>query len=254
MDSLNMEIIKKALGLLACASLLAGCASTEPVRDNQHAGLREVGVVALIKDEFQFTKVGLTLLNTEEFTRDISDWELDKLATQTVLDALRNDKTTVNPVALPVNPSLAAKLYRQKGVFGSYVNINRIKGDLQALVDKNPVDAIILIHSEQVQDPIQNTSINLYGTGLYYRVTPFDEQPFIKPYSFLRIMVLDGKTLRPVNQKLVKCISSNYGRTSLLWDKGIKTNFPDAQWNGLKVEIRQMIKIKINGALKQISL
>lgn len=248
-----MEMIKKMVRFVVLASLLSGCAATEPMQDEPRTGVRKVGVVSLIKDEFLFTKIGLTLLNNDEFARDISGWQLNTLATQTTLDALRQDGATIKPVALPVEQALLAKLYRQRGEFGSYVNINRIKGDLKAMVKNDPVDRIVLIHSEQVQDPIQRTSINLYGTGLYYRVTPFDEEPYIKPYSFLRVMVLDGKTLKPISHRLVKCISKNYGRMPLYWDEEIRTNLPTAQWSKLETEIKLMITTNINATLKEIS-
>ncbi|HET7832900.1 MAG TPA: hypothetical protein VFK88_08065 [Gallionella sp.] len=245
--------MKNVLWFFALAVVLTGCASTTPIQDEERSKLKKVGIVSLIGEEFRFTKVGLTLFNNDEFSKNVSGWQLDKMVVQSAVETLKNAEPPMRPVVLPVDHSLLGKLYRQKGEFGSYVNVNRIEDDLRALVKKHPVDALVLIHSEQVQDPIQGTCIYLYGSGLYYRSLPFDE-PYIKPYSFLRIVVLDGKTLKPLSQKLVNGISKDYGKMQMSWEDDIKHNFTDKQWIKLQAEVRHLIKANVVSSLQEIGL
>ncbi len=246
-------MMKKVLWFAVIAIFLAGCTSTKPVQDDKRTNFRKVGVISLIGDEFRFTKVGITLFNNDEFTRNVAGWQLDKLAVQSAMEALRNAEPPVQPEILPIDHTLANKLYRQKGEFGSYADVNRIGDELKALLKKHPVDALILIHNDQVRDPIQGTCISLYGSGLYYRSLPFEE-PFIKPHAFLRIVVLDGKTLKTLSQKPVKCVSKSYGTTQLSWESEIKSNLSDRQWNKLQTEIKHLIKANVTSALEEIGL
>lgn len=246
-------MMKNILWLSAIAIFLVGCASTKPIQDDQRSKIRRVGVVSLIGEEFRFTKVGLTLFNSDEFAKNISAWQLDKLAVQTATEVLKDADPPIRYVALPVDRTLVNKLYRQEGEFGSYVNLKRIKDDLKAMLDKHPVDALIVIHNEQVLDPIQGTAILLYGPGLYYRGLPSAE-PFVKPHLFFRIVVLDGKTLKPLSQKSVPSVSKGYGRMAISWDDELRINLSEKQWAKLQAEIKHLIKSNVTSALQEIGM
>lgn len=246
-------MMKNVFWLTAIAIFLAGCASTQPLPDERRTTIKKVGVISLIGDEFRFTKVGLTLFNSDEFTKNIAAWQLDKLAVQSATGVLREAEPPIRLVALPTDHNLVNKLYRQEGEFGSYVNLKRIRDDLKTLLDKHPVDALIVIHNEQVLDPIQGTAILLYGPGLYYRNLPYAE-PFVKPHFFFRVVVLDGKTLKPISQKLVKSVSKDFGKMQISWEDEIKTNLSDKLWNKIQLDIKHMIKTNVTSALQDAGL
>lgn len=245
--------MKNVLWIFAFAAFLTGCASTTPIQDEDRSKLKKVGIVSLIGDEFRFTKVGLTLFNNDEFYRNISGWQLDKLAVQSATEVLREANPPIRTVTLPVDHALVNKLYRQEGEIGSYVNLKRVKDELKALVDKHPVDALIVIHNEQVLDPIQGTAILLYGPGAYYRSVSYAE-PVFKPHFFFRVVVLDGKTLKPLSQKLVKSVSKDFGKMQISWEDEIKANLSDKLWTRIHVEMKLLVKSNVASALLDAGL
>ena len=245
--------MKKFLYVIAISILVAGCATTAPIPKDQRAKIKEVGVISLVGEEFRFTKIGFTVFNNDEFTKNIAAWQLDKQIEQAVTDALKGANPPIQMVVPSVDHNSLYKLYRQKGAFGSYVSLDRIENDLKALLNKQPMDALILVHNEQVQDPILGTSIYLYGPGLYYRSLPFVD-PFVKPHSFLRVIILDGKTLQPLGQRLIQGVSKDYGKMELSWDDEVKNSLSEKLWSKFQVDIEQLVRENVTNSLQEMGL
>ena len=244
--------MKRILSLAIFSVLLAGCAATKPVSHDQRAKIKEIGVVSLVGDEFKFTKIGLTIFNNDEFIRNIDDGQFDKQIEQLIIKTIKNENPATHAATLAADRNVLHKLYRHKEL-GSYASLDRIKADLKALLINQPVDALILVHNEQVQDPIMGTSLNLYGSGLYYRSFPFVD-PVVKPYTFLRIVVLDGKTMKVLGERAILGISKDYGKMQLSWDDELKNNLSDKQWAKFQADIKQLANENIVHALHEMGM
>lgn len=243
--------MKKFVWLITLSIMLAGCASA-PLQKDQRAKIRDVGVISLVGEEFRFTKIGFTVFNNDEFTKNNASWQLDRQIEQNVIETLKNANPPIQTVAPVVDHKSLYKLYRKEG-FGSYVSLDRIESDLKELLNKQPMDALILVHNAQVQDPILGTSIYLYGPGLYYRTLPFVD-PFVKPHAFLHVIILDGKTLQPLSQRYIQGVSKDYGKMQLSWDDELKNNLSEKQWAKFQADIEQLVRDNVKSSLLEMGL
>ena len=94
-----MKKIIAALGLLLT---LAACASNSyvaPVAADRKATIKTIGVASIVGDKMYFTRIGITIFDTERTSGDTSAWGIDEGVTQ-ALTARLKDRYSIVPIAI----------------------------------------------------------------------------------------------------------------------------------------------------------
>jgi hypothetical protein len=83
---------------------LAGCGSfiKAPVSRDELAKVHKVGVAAVFDDQFHGRQLGWTVFGNQRFDADIAGWEVNKLAQQRAVEALRQGNPRLQVEALQV--------------------------------------------------------------------------------------------------------------------------------------------------------
>ncbi len=241
----------KKMFILLFAICLSGCIGTVPIKPEQRANLHKVAVVSLLGGDLRFTKVGFTVFNNDEFIKGSTTWNLDNEVQKNIVEVLRQTSPDLQVVPVPFDRSELFKIYKSSQSWGEYQSLDRIEPELKRKMAESPVDAVILIHKIRVEDPVAFTSVYLEGYGVYYRSLPFVD-PFIKPYALFRIVVLDGKSLKPISDKYVRGISNSYGKSQISWDDQLKNNLSDQLISDFRSAIEVVVKNNVQIGLKEI--
>lgn len=230
---------------------LVGCVSTGPIKPEQKENLKNVAVVSILGDKLEFTKVGFTVFNNDHFVRDTNNWSLDNQVQSVIEKQLLQTSPNIKIASVAFDRSQLFKVYKSPDDWGDYTSLDRIEPELKSKLTQTPVDAVFLVHKLRSEDPIAFTSIYIEGYGIYYRTLPFVD-PLMKPYALFGVTVLDGKTLKPITTKYVRGISTQYGKTQTDWDSQLKNNMSEKMLEDFRVEINNVIKTNLEGALVEM--
>lgn len=244
--------MKKIIFLWLLFFSLAGC-TTVAIKPEQKASLHTIAIVALMGNELEFTKVGFTVFNNDNFVRNTSDWNLDAEIEALAAGELNKSSPEIKITSIPFDRAALFKIYKQPDRWGEYANLDRITPELKIKLEQTPVDAVLLVHKQRGEDPIAMTSIYLQGYGVYYRTLPFVD-PLMKPYAMFSLVLLDGKTLKPITTKYIRGVSMAFGKTQISWDENLKNNLSEQLFLEFKSEIHKVIETNINSGLKEMGL
>jgi len=244
--------MKKIAPVFLLVLALASC-TTAPIKPEQKASLHNIAVVSLMGNELEFTKVGFTVFNNDKFTRETSDWKLDAEIERIATEELKKSSSEIKMVLVPFDRAELFKIYKPADSWGEYASIDRITPELKMKLAQTPVDAVLLVHKQRGEDPIAMTSVYLQGYGVYYRTLPLVD-PLMKPYAMFTIVLLDGKTLKPITAKYVRGVSTAFGKTQLSWDEKIKNNLSDQLLSEFKSDINTVIESNLESGLKEMGL
>jgi|GEM_PF-6938831 hypothetical protein len=243
--------MKRNLYLLILVLSLTACANLSPIKPEQKSNIHNVAIVSILGDELKFTKVGLTVFSNDNFDRDTTNWNLDVEAQKSIMNELQSSSPDIKVVQVPFNREALFKIYKSPNSWGEYASLERIEPELKNALAANPVDAVILVHKQRGEDAIGMTSIFLEGYGIYYRALPFVD-PVLKPYVYFSIVVLDGKTLKPLTSRYVRGISTEYGKTKISWDDQIKSNLSEQLIADFQASIKSVIKNNLHTSLNEM--
>ena len=175
-----MKKIIAALGLLLT---LAACASNSyvaPVAADRKATIKTIGVASIVGDKMYFTRIGITIFDTERTSGDTSAWGIDEGVTQ-ALTARLKDRYSIVPIA--IDRTAAINFEANKGMAAQEVVYNAITPPA------TPVDAYLVLVPTESRDFISNSRFTLDGLGIF-RSPGFG----IQVYAACDLYLIDAKT------------------------------------------------------------
>lgn len=244
--------MRKSIYLFLFGLIVAGCSAT-PIKPEQKAGLHSIAVVSLMGNDLEFTKVGFTVFNNDSFVRDTSSWNIDSNVEKLTKEQLQKSSSDFKIIEVPFDRAELTKIYKPAGSWGEYASLDRIKPELKKKLDQTPADAVLVVHRQNGQDPIAMTNVHLQGYGVFYRTLPLVD-PLVKPYAIFSIVLLDGKTLKPIATKYVRGVSVEFGKTKISWDDELKNHLSDELFSRFESSINVVIKGNVESGLKEMGL
>lgn len=135
-------------GLLAMASVLAGCAAPKVLEPAQIVGIRTVGVIALLPSSLVYQKVGVTVFNNERIEKPLATALNDAARAGAATGFQRDGKVKVQP--LDVDVAQVRELFRPGAIVFSWPP-EKAKAFLVEMARRHGLDAIATVH--EVFDP-----------------------------------------------------------------------------------------------------
>lgn len=171
--------------------LLAGC-NSQPVSPGQLSGIKTIGVISLIGEEFSLTNRGITVFGNSVSQGSIADWNIDGRISDRVAAALE-PRFDVKPVIFERSAFGRGIFFSGSHAFarmddGSERSINDALGDSPA----QHFDAYLVITKTgtDVTPTAVGTSLEVGGLGLYHAHPPFVE--YTQLHALYRISLVDG--------------------------------------------------------------
>jgi hypothetical protein len=166
-----MRVISTIL-LSLLALQLAGCkhAPKVPPRDP----IKIVGVVSLLPTELSYQKVGITVFNNEKTTRPVGE-ALNIAARAGAESAIKIGDRTVVQVSVDA-PALARSMQNFPGTLDN--KFDQISDDLQAMIAKDKLDAVVVVVETYDRDKGVNGVRVLVRAGMGY-ITKVEVMPHI---------------------------------------------------------------------------
>ncbi len=166
-----MRVISTIL-LSLLALQLAGCkhAPKAPPRDP----IKIVGVVSLLPTELSYQKVGITVFNNEKTTRPVGE-ALNIAARAGAESAIKIGDRTVVQVSVDA-PALARSMQNYPGTLDN--KFDQISEDLQAMIAKDKLDAVVVVVETFDRDKGVNGVRVLVRAGMGY-ITKVEVMPHI---------------------------------------------------------------------------
>ena len=123
------QLFPSTIVLFALASVLTGCAMTQPRTVAEDRDIKKVAIVSLLEEKTPVSHFGLTVFNNDHKVVD-QKGELNRTALRVVEQRLQAARPQWSIVAIPSDAALAAKL-NDSIPWVSFTN--RIKPELQAI-------------------------------------------------------------------------------------------------------------------------
>lgn len=156
-----MKKIIAALGLLLTLTACASNSYIAPVAADRKAAIKTIGVASIVGDVMFYTRVGITIFDTDKTAGDTSAWGIDEGVIQTLKTRL-NGQYNIVPVA--IDRAAAVNTKANKGLAAQEVVYNAITPP------DTPVDAYLILVPTRSGDFIGKSRYSLFGLGIYRSV------------------------------------------------------------------------------------
>jgi hypothetical protein len=135
------QLFPSTIVLFALASVLTGCAMTQPRTVEEDRDIKKVAIVSLLEEKTPVSHFGLTVFNNDHKVVD-QKGELNRTALRVVEQRLQAARPQWSIVAIPSDAALAAKL-NDSIPWVSFTN--RIKPELQAIARDTGADLVFVM-------------------------------------------------------------------------------------------------------------
>lgn len=245
-----MKKIIVAFGLLLS---LAACASNSfvaPVAAEKKASIKTIGVASVVGNSMQYTRVGITIFDSDETGGHTSNWGIDEGVTETLTAKLK-DHYTIVPLTIDHEAAKASqdsKLPPQEAVYNAITP------------PTTPVDAYLVLVPTQSGDFIGSSRYPLYGLGIYRQVGYG-----IQVYAACDLYLIDAKTKALLGGGQLGFSRDNLSAGEMLAPRGLATALRGAElahrripdkvaqakdWPALTPEQLEQVKAGITSLLK----
>ncbi len=218
----------------AVAALAAALAAPAAAQDAAPAAER-VAVVSLLGDVFPSIYLGSTALSRKRHQTRVAPWRLDDHVREVITAVIRRDGR-LRPVDFRPARKAWMKVYTDEFrlLDDSNYDLQKIRGAVRALRSKHGADTLILVLADRVTDPIEESSTELGGYGLYRHDFILDRSYL---YAFFRVLAVDTRTLETKAQA-VAAAHTTLGRK--FWSAGLN-KLPLSARRELRTMTRQLL-------------
>ncbi|OFA00742.1 hypothetical protein DUPY_23940 [Duganella phyllosphaerae] len=171
------QLIPSTLLVVAFASVLTGCAMTQPRTLEEDRNVKKVAIVSLLEEKTPVAHFGLTVFNNDYKIVD-QKGELNRTALRVVEERLHAARPQWSIVAVPTDAALAAKL--NDGI--PWVSFtNRVKPELLAIARDTGADLVFVM--------LDTTSDNTQARGMGIRTRTMNKDNVGNAMVHARIML-----------------------------------------------------------------
>lgn len=226
--------MKKAIRFftLIPISILAACATQQPLPKAIFADAKRVGVVSYIGDTLNKQYIGFTVFNNERDTQNVSEWNLDTEYEKQLANAVR---IVFGAEAIPLSES-RSKYFEVNSLNGPYSapafwgpNFEKVSDVAKHSCQIYRLDAILIAAKWKSEDILGRTNQSIEGVGIYGRRGNAVIHVFAKVGYF---DCKSGKTInvaRVLKALISDTVSSKPGLVTASIDSELASK-PYAQW------------------------
>lgn len=239
MTAFTGRIFRRAAVAVLAAVLAAPAAGQDAER---------VAVVSLLGDVFPSIYLGSTALSKKRHQTRVAPWRLDDHVRAVITEAVRREGR-LRPVDFRPDRKAWMQVYTDEFrlLDDSNYDLKKIRGAVRALRSRHDVDTLILVLADRVTDPIEESSTELGGYGLYRHDFILDRSYL---YAFFRVLAVDTRTLE-TKARAVAVAHTTVERK--FWSAGLNQLPPPAR-RALREMTRQMLAANATQALADAGL
>lgn len=239
MTAFTGRIFRRAAAAVLAAALAAPAAGQDAER---------VAVVSLLGDVFPSIYLGSTALSKKRHQTRVAPWRLDDHVRAVITEAVRREGR-LRPVDFRPDRKAWMKVYTDEFrlLDDSNYDLKKIRGAVRALRSRHGADTLILVLADRVTDPIEESSTELGGYGLYRHDFILDRSYL---YAFFRVLAVDTRTLE-TKARAVAAAHTTVERK--FWSAGLNQLPPSAR-RALRTMTRQMLAANATQALADAGL
>ena len=208
----------------------------------------KVAVVSLLGDVFPSTRLGSTAMSKKRYRTRVAPWRLDDYVRGVVTDVLRREGR-LQPVNFRPNRKTFMQVYTDEFrlLDDKNYDLDKIRGAVRALRSKYKADTLILILADRVTDPIEESSTEFSGYGLYRHDFILDRSYL---YGFFRVLAMDTRTLE---EKAQATVAAHTTVDRKFWSPGLN-RLPQAARRALRGMTRRLLAANLTQALADAGL
>lgn len=238
-----------ALVFIALSELSSASASDA----DKIANIHTIGIVSAIGHEAALQNVGIMVFTNGLEKVPIDDWGLDDAV---IADAtsLLSGRVTVRPVQYDRVTFATEK----RGFIGAaHIPVEDL---VAGLTDREGIDAFLVIHIAELDDPVANTNQTVGGLGLYRH--PLGFKHTIAAYALYAIELVDARTNKTIKGVVPRTGDSGFmdpkfpiarGCSETLWPENAAA-MTDAQRQALKQTVSGLVSISLPWGLYELGL
>ncbi|MDD9806992.1 MAG: hypothetical protein OXU34_01775 [Gammaproteobacteria bacterium] len=242
MTTLTRRFFRRAAVAVLAAALAVSAA---PAAER---GAARVAVVSLLGDVFPSIYLGSTAMSKKRHRTRVAPWRLDDHVRDVVTAVIRREGR-LRPVDFRPDRKAWMQVYTDEfRLFDdSNYDLKKIRGAVRALRSRHGADTLILVLADRVTDPIEESSTELGGYGLYRHDFILDRSYL---YAFFRVLAVDTRTLEIKAQARVAAHTTVERK---FWSAGLNKLPPPAR-RALRAMTRQLLAANTAQALADAGL
>jgi hypothetical protein len=239
-----------AVRALAALIGLSGCTSVEGTSRLQ--GIKTVGIISAIGDQFTVTPSGLTGFDNAQRSVSIEAWGIDEQVVARAAPILAQH-FQVQPVTFQRDLFFAPE--RTSSIPGAdLVREDPFKELIRSHVSPQGLDAYVVIMKATLKYGTRGVPVS--GIGLIKHSTLFDSSAIV--HAFYAVRVIDGHTFRTIDKKSASPVDNSIVRLagpSRVFDAaGLPPISDPLQNESLKATVTDLINRSLEPTLKDLRL
>lgn len=196
--------MKRLLSMnLFLAILLAGCATTHPIKPEKLSSISRVSAVSLLGNELHVTFSGTTIFTNKWLKTDVTNWHIDDFVQEAIEKTIVADGR-FSYVDISPDTDTMMKVYGSKEVSPCCArdyDLSLIRDEIQRISSEYGIDTLILVLESDLQDATGNwEATQRAGYGLYQETFLGLKQTFT--HIYIRVIVVDTSNLQELSSNL----------------------------------------------------